>query len=351
MESLSRIIEKFNLTETVKDVEVISHGFINGTFKVVCEKTNFILQKINVNVFPNVEGLMNNIQLVTQHVFAKTGKGMYVVLTKTGDLYYQEDDSYYRMYNYVENSVAYNSVDRPETFYQAGVGFGKFQNDLADFDANLLFDVIANFHNTPRRLENLREAIAQDAVGRVANAKEEIAYLEANTQYAAMICEKLDNGQLPIRVTHNDTKLNNILFDADTNEPICAIDLDTVMKGSVLFDVGDAIRYGANPAGELGTDAEKPLLDLELYEAFIRGFLKETKSVLSPLEIEMLPESVIVMTYELALRFLEDYIRGDVYFGEAFKNINLQRAKVQIELMKDAINKLPQMKKITAECL
>lgn len=349
MELLNHILDQFDLKEPVDQIKVISNGFINSTYKIICNKNSYILQKININVFPNVDGLMHNIQLVTDHIYKKTGVGMYVVLTKDGKLYYQHEDSYYRVYNFIENSVAYNSVDRPETFYQAGVGFGKFQNDLADFDATQLFDVIADFHNTLRRLENFRDAVAKDAVGRVATATAEIEYLEQNADIAGWICNKLNSGEIPYRVTHNDTKLNNILFDSQTNEPICAIDLDTVMKGSVLFDVGDAIRYGANPAGELGTDAEVPYLDLDLYRSFVHGFLKETYTVLTPAEIELMPESAVVLTYESALRFLEDYLRGDVYFGEAFKNINLQRARVQIELVKDILKKMPRLKEITAD--
>ncbi len=350
MQTLHQILDCFEINEPVVAIEPISNGFINSTYKVLCEGCSYVLQKININVFPNVPGLMKNIDLVTKHIYKKTKCGMYVVPTKDGGLYYEVDDSFYRVYNFIENSVAYNSVDNPEIFYQAGVGFGKFQNNLADFDATQLFDVIANFHTTTKRLENFRDAVAKDPVNRVCTCEEEIRYLEENAEIAGWICEKLENGELPYRVTHNDTKLNNILFDAKTNEPICAVDLDTVMKGSVLYDVGDAIRYGANPAGELGTDADHVYLDTTLYKAFLSGFLSETISVLTEKEIEMLPASVVVMTYELALRFLEDYIRGDVYFGEAFKNINLQRARSQIDLTKDTLAKFDELRQITKEC-
>ncbi|MBQ6946568.1 MAG: phosphotransferase [Clostridia bacterium] len=350
MQTLSKIIERFAIEEPIVSIEPITNGFINSTYKVVCENRSYILQRINVNVFPNVDGLMNNIDLVTKHIYKKTQSGMYVVPTKDRALYVAHEDSYYRVYNFIEDSVAYNSVDNPEIFYQAGVGFGKFQNDLADFDATVLFDVIANFHTTTKRLENFRDAVAKDPVNRVATCAEEIKFYEDNAEIATWICDKLDSGELPYRVTHNDTKLNNILFDPTTNTPICAVDLDTVMKGSVLYDVGDAIRYGANPAGELGTDADRVYVDTELYKAFISGFLKETYTVLTPLEIEMMPASAVVMTYECGIRFLEDYIRGDVYFGEAFKNINLQRARSQMDLVKDLLAKMPELKQITKEC-
>ncbi len=351
MDKLYQILEQFDFSEPVIEIKPISNGFINGTYKICCEEKAYILQQINTNVFPNVEGLMSNVEGVTKHIYAKTGTGMFVIRTKNNKLYYEENDCFYRMYNFIEDSVAYNSVDDPSVFYQAGVGFGKFQNALADFDATQLFDVIENFHTTTKRFDDFMDALKKNVADRARLCTEEIAFLQENAAWAGLICVKLDSGELPYRVTHNDTKLNNILFSADTKEPICAVDLDTVMKGSVLYDVGDAIRYGANPAGELGTDAEYVYLDLELYRAFLSGFLRETHTVLTPLEIELLPESVVVMTYELALRFLEDYLRGDTYFGEAFEGINLQRARSQIDLTKDAIAKLPQMKEITKECL
>lgn len=349
MDTLKIILEQFDLPETAWEIKTISDGLINSTYKITGADSAYILQKINVFVFSNVDKLMENIKAVTDHIFAKTGKGMRVVLTKSGACYHRHENDFYRMYNFVENSVAYYNADNPKIFYHAGVGFGRFQNALADFDAEKLFDVIADFHNTSRRLANFRDAVSVDAAGRAESAKKEIEYLEAHGEIANIITDKLDSGELSCRVTHNDTKLNNILFDAQTDEPICAIDLDTVMKGSVLYDFGDAIRYGANPAGELGTDAPTPLIDLQLYRAFAEGFLKETYQVLTPLEIELMPESVLVMTYELALRFLEDYLRGDVYFGEAFKNINLQRAAVQIVLCKDITDKLEQLREITTE--
>ncbi len=349
METLKKILKQFDLPEEIAEIQVISDGFINSTYKVIFGDRSFILQKINITVFPCVDNLMHNVKLVTEHIYRKTGKGMYVILTKDGKTYYQHDNDFYRVYNFVENSIAYNSAESAEMFYLAGVGFGKFQNDLADFDATQLLDVIANFHNTVSRLANFRDAVSCDTVDRVKMALPEIAYLEKNAEYAHIICDRLDSGKLPYRVTHNDTKLNNILFDDQTNEPICAIDLDTVMKGSVLYDFGDAIRYGANPAGELGTDAPVPLVDTELYAAFLDGFLKETHDILTDEELSLLPYAVVVITYEQALRFLEDYLRGDTYYGEAFKNINLQRARVQIELLKDIVSKLPQLKSITKE--
>jgi len=349
MEKLKKILMQFDIPDEIIKIEVISNGFINSTYKVIGDKNSYIFQKININVFPNVDNLMHNVKLVTEHIYRKTGKGMYVIPTKNGKTYLRCEDDFYRVYNFVENSKAYNSAENADMFKLAGIGFGKFQNDLADFDATLLLDVIANFHNTVNRLENFREAVKLNAVGRVKQAESEIAFLEEKSDLAHVICDLLDDGTLPFRVTHNDTKLNNILFDNQTNEPICAIDLDTVMKGSVLYDFGDAIRYGANPAGELGDGAPIPLIDMDLYAAFLDGFLSETHSILSDDELSLLADGVAVITYEQALRFLEDYLRGDVYYGEAFKDINLIRAKVQIALLKDILAKMPELKNITKQ--
>ncbi len=347
MQELFEILEQFDLPANVKEIKVISNGFINSTYKIFCEDGNYILQKININVFPRVDALMHNIRLVTEHIYKKTGRGMYVVLTKNGDTYFRDDNDFYRMYNFVENSKVYNSVESPEVFYQAGVGFGRFQNDLSDFDAGKLQDVIDNFHNTRVRLQNFRDAVSADAVSRVASVKDDIAFLEKHADIAGIIVDKLESGELPYRVTHNDTKLNNILFDANTSEPICAIDLDTVMSGSVLYDFGDAIRYGANRAGEAG-DGEGPIaIDLELFEAFLKGFLQETKAVLTPAELNLLPEAAIVITYEQALRFLEDHLRGDVYFGAKFEGINLLRARVQCKLLEDELAHIDDLREIT----
>ncbi len=350
METLKMILSHFDKDITINKVEVISNGLLNTTYKVISDDFSVILQKINTTVFPCVEQLMNNIKLVTDHIHAKTGKGMYVIPTKDGKLFYKHKNDYYRVYTFVENSIAYNRVESPAVFHQAGLGFGKLQNDLADFDSSQLYDVIKGFHDTVQRFDNFMEAVESDVVGRVKTALDEIEFLKQNENIAHIICDRLIDGRLPYRVSHNDTKLNNILFDSETNEPICAIDFDTVMMGSVLFDFGDAIRYGANPAGELGRDAEKPHLDIELFCAFLDGFLEQTNQVLTDEELDLLPESVMVITYEQAVRFLDDYLRGDIYFGEAFKDINLLRARVQIDLLKDIMKKMPQLKNITDEC-
>ena len=348
MHSLQHILSRFEIPDEIVNIETISHGFINSTYKVVCTDASYILQRININVFPNVDELMSNITLVTEHIRRKNSKGMYVVPTKEGKAYFVEGDDFYRVYNFVENSKAYNSVESPEIFYQTGVGFGEFQNALADFDASKLYEAIADFHITPKRLANFRDAVQEDVVDRVKECVAEIEYLEENAAIAGIICDKLSSGELPYLVTHhNDTKLNNILFDADTNKPICAIDLDTVMPGSLLFDFGDAIRYGANPAGELGSETIEPHIDLALFKAFTDGFLSQTHQVLTAAEADLLPESVLVMAYELALRFLEDHLRGDVYFGAALEGINLQRAKVQIELCKNIAENMSKLKEIT----
>ncbi len=351
MEHLTDILQHFDLPQGTPSVSGNFSGLINQTLKLTYEKESFIFQQINLHVFPNCDQLMENVLSVTRHIYQKTGGGMRVVLTKDGAPYWRDGDRCYRIYTFIENSISFDTVDDDRIFYRAGKGFGKFQRDLADFPAEKLYEVIPDFHNTVKRFSDFEQAVAADSAGRVAEAMPEIEFLKANRALSALIWEPLCNGEIPMRVTHNDTKLNNILFDRDTSEPVCVIDLDTVMSGSVLFDFGDAVRYGANRVGETPERAEDAKMDMALFEAFSKGFLSETGDVLTPAEIRLLPDSVAVMTYELALRFLEDYLRGDVYFGAATPTLNLHRARVQIRLLQDILEKIPQMREITEKMI
>ena len=351
METYQSIIKRFCLPDGTPEISGNFSGNINTTLRLDYPEGSYILQKINLVVFPRYDELMKNIRRVTDHVNRKNKKGMKIIPAKDGKPYAVVGEDCYRVYTYVENSVSFDIAESMEMLQKAGSGFGKFQNDLDDFPADELFEVIPDFHNTEKRLADFKDAVAKDIAGRAGEVQDEIAFLLENEPLASVICRPLREGKLPLRVTHNDTKLNNILFDKDTLEPICAIDLDTVMSGSVLYDYGDAVRYGANKEGEITENIDAVALDLGLFRAFSYGFLEQTKTVLTAQEIALLPESVAVMTYELALRFLEDYLRGDVYFGEAFKGINLLRARVQIKLLKDVLKKLPQMRMILTEYL
>lgn len=298
---------------------------------------------------------MENIYNVTEHLkkkIKKTGgnpdrETLNVIRTKDGKNYYKlDDENYFRMYKFVEDSVSFDVVENPVQLYHAGAAFGKFQNMLDDYPADKLYETIVDFHNTPERVKQLEAAISKNAAGRLVAVKEEVNFAVEYAKYASKITDEMAKGTIPLRVTHNDTKLNNVLFDKDTLEGVCVIDLDTVMPGSVLYDFGDALRFGASSGTEDETDLSKIWFDLEKFEEFAKGFLGETAKCLTEKEIELLPMSALLMTYECGIRFLADYLNGDTYFKVHREHHNLDRARTQFKLVKDIESKFDDMKKI-----
>ncbi|MEG0771496.1 MAG: phosphotransferase, partial [Clostridia bacterium] len=270
-----------------------------------------------------------------------------IIKTTDDQLFYvDEDKKYWRMYIFVDDAISYQTVDKPEHFYCSGKAFGKFQNYLSEFDATKLYVTIENFHNTPVRYENLQKAIKADVVGRVKDVKEEIDFCVNRLEDIKYLQGLLDDKKLPLRVTHNDTKLNNIMIDGVTGEGLCVIDLDTVMPGLAGYDFGDSIRFGANTAAEDEKDLSKVSLSLDLFEVFAKGYLSELASSLTPLEIETLPFAAKIMTLECGLRFLTDYISGDVYFKIHRENHNLDRCRTQFKLVQDMEAKMDAMNDI-----
>ncbi len=349
--SLKEVCAQFNV-ET--DIEGYGNGHINDTY--ICETDpRVILQRINVNVFKKPDEVMANIYNVTEHLKKKIKKAggnpdretLNVIRTRDGGNYYKlDDENYFRMYKFVENNFSFDMVENPVQLYHAGKAFGKFQNMLDDYPADNLFETIIDFHNTPVRVEQLKDAIANNVSGRLSLVADEIGFALDYARYADAIVLELEKGTVPLRVTHNDTKLNNVLFDKDTLEAICVIDLDTVMPGSVLYDFGDALRFGASSGAEDETDLEKIWFDLEKFDQFARGFLGETGGCLTEKEVELLPVSALLMTYECGIRFLADYLNGDTYFKVHREHHNLDRARTQFKLVKDIESKLDEMKKI-----
>ncbi len=353
----------FGLTGPVLDQREIHSGNINRTFLVTMGTPDgareYIFQCINTFVFKKPEEVMANILSVTEHIKEKllerTGSYDRRVLSflRSADgypYYYTDKHHFWRAYEYVNNTVAYDMVQQPEQFYEAGYSFGEFQAWLADFPAESLSEIIPRFHNTPSRYADLRQAVAADVAGRCANVKEELRFLLEREQDCNVLMDGLNSGTLPWRVTHNDTKINNILFDTETQRAVCVIDLDTVMPGTVLFDFGDAVRYGASTAREDERDLSKVSLDTALYEQFTRGFLKGTDGLLHANEENLLLDSVKVMTLELAVRFLTDYLNGDTYFKTTSSDHNLVRTHTQIQLVKDMESKWQELCRITAQC-
>lgn len=326
----------------------LTDGIINATycldFEQGADPASCVIQRINTNVFKNPEALMENIARVTAHIYqalVKAGEDparrvlSFVEADHGGYLYRDPEGGCWRAYYFVDNVTAHQQIENPSLFYEAGRGFGEFQTLLADFPAEQLSETIPNFHNTRKRYETLCASAAADKMGRAAEVAEELAFFAARKDAMCGIVDRLATGVLPLRVTHNDTKLNNVLLDNDTGKAMCVIDLDTVMPGSSLYDFGDAIRFGTNTAAEDEPDTSKIGFDMELFKAFARGFVEKTAGYLTDAEIRLLPLGAEVMTYEVAVRFLTDYLDGDVYFKTKYPGHNLVRARAQIKLLSE----------------
>ena len=364
MEHLSEIIAQFDFAGEYAGAEVCTDGHINDTyfleFKDQERKFRYVLQRINSHVFRDPQGVMENIEAVTSHIRQKVieRKGdpdrevMRVILTRDGKPCYRSSQGeYWRAYNYIEGARTYQKVEDPVHFYHAGRTFGEFQLLLSDFPADSLHETIARFHDTRKRFEDLLRVIEADPKGRAAEVKEEIAFVLGREADTGIILDLIAAGEIPLRVTHNDTKLNNIMIDNETGEGICVLDLDTVMPGSALYDFGDAIRFGASTAEEDEPNLDLVSLDLELFTQFTRGYLSMAKGFLTAAEIDHLAFSVKLITLETGIRFLTDYIEGDVYFRTDRPEHNLQRARTQFKLVADMEALLPQMEAIIRETL
>ena len=359
-QKLDDAIAAFTVEGTPISCNLYGSGHINDTHLLITKKDDgtecrYILQRINHVVFPHPDEVMENILNVTRHlakgIAARGGdvtrETLTVVPTKDGLPYYRDAiGSFWRTYLFVEDNLSLDKVETPEQFYQSAVAFGRFQSQLADFPADTLHEAIVNFHNTPVRYENLMRAVKADPCGRVASVQKEIEFAMERAEFAKTLERARESGELPLRVTHNDTKLNNILFDAYTQKPVAVIDLDTVMPGYSVNDFGDSIRFGANTAAEDETDLSKVSLDLELYHAFAKGFLKGCDGKLTDKEIELLPIGARMMTFECGMRFLTDYIEGDHYFRTSRAGHNLDRCRCQFALVADMERKEAEMKLI-----
>ena len=342
----------FQLDGKPVSCEEFGHGHINYTYKITTDTgAEYVLQRINKYVFRDPVRLMANVASVTEYLRQHVDdprQALHYIPTHTG-LFYHRDrkGEFWRVYDYIGGFC----LDIPETeedFYQSALAFGRFQDLLSEFPAHTLYETIPEFHNTIDRYRQLHNSIDIDPCGRVANVKDEIYILMQREELACTLQRMRENGELPLRVTHNDTKLNNVLLDRATRKSLCVLDLDTVMPGLSAYDFGDSIRFGAATAEEDEPDYEKMSMDMHLFEVYTRGFL-EAATALTDKEVEMLPMGALVMTLELATRFLKDYIDGDLYFKTAYPEHNLIRARTQIRLALDMEEKLPEMNRIVAE--
>lgn len=358
MSDIKSVIEQFNLEGEFVSYEPYGEGHINDTYMVEIIELGvlrkFILQRINDTLFTNIEGLMNNIDLVTSYCkknILKSGgdplkQTLTIIKTNDNKNYYYDGNDYYRMFVFIENSFSYQTVDTPSDFYNSAVAFGDFAALLDGFDASKLYDVIPLFHDTRNRYKNFLESLNKDSLNRKDEVKDEINFVKNHSYLCPIIITKIENGIIPLRVTHNDTKLNNVLFDKTTKKTLAVVDLDTVMKGSLLYDFGDSIRFGCNPCSEDEKDLSKVNFRFDLYKVYVEGFLKSTNAIITDEEKKLLPYGAIIMTYECGMRFLTDYLDGDVYFKTSRPKQNLDRARTQFKLVKDMLSMIKEMEDV-----
>lgn len=339
--------------ETVK-AEAFGNGNINDTYLVYIQSgdsvARYIFQRVNRAVFTNPEDIAKNVSDVTTHIanklrlagekdierrvvkYYRNISGGYYHITESGD--------YWRVMSYIYDSVCFDTADNTLLF-NTGVAFGEFQRLLSDFPAETLCVTIPDFHNTPARYAQLALAAGADAFSRLCEVKAEYDYLLSQSENACRLCRLADSGAIPLRVVHNDTKCNNVMFDAKTGRNLAVVDLDTVMPGLIAYDFGDAVRFAANPGGEDCEDLSEVFLDTDAFAAFARGYVGQIRGSVSRFELDTLADGVLAVTLELAARFLTDYLCGDSYFKCKKERHNLIRARAQIALARDIITKIP----------
>jgi hypothetical protein len=343
--------------------EPYGSGHINDTYKVYYDEDgqekHYIHQRVNHNVFKNVPGLMENVGRVTRHQrkkFEEAGIGdldrrvLTLVPTLDGkDYYVDSDGNFWRTYLFVENHVAFDVVETTSQAFEAAKAFGEFQCQLADIPGGRMVETIPNFHHTRSRFDTFVKAVEADEFNRAANVKEEIEFVLAQEPMVDVVIDLLASGELPERVTHNDTKLNNVLLDADTETGMCIIDLDTVMPGSALYDFGDLVRTSTCKAAEDETDLSKLEMDIEFFEALVNGYLETASGFLSAKEKELLPFAGKLITFEIGLRFLTDYLQGDIYFKIHRDGHNIDRCRTQFKLVQSMERQADAMQKIVED--
>ena len=353
-EEILQILPHFRFQGAFQSMEELKSGNVNHTYRLIYDdggqQHDYVLQRINTYAFHEPARMMENIAGVTDHLrraLIRNGEEPHrrvleVIRTVDGQPLYTQGEAVWRAYVFITDAFAYDTTDAA-AFREVGRGFGSFQKLLIDYPADQLFESIPDFHNTYKRFFQLMRAIDEDWAGRVKGVKEEIEFFFDHRKMLWSVVELIENGTLPLRVTHNDTKSNNVMLDKATGKAICVIDLDTVMPGSVLYDYGDAIRFGANTAAEDEKDTSRISLDLDKARAFTEGFMEETNGFLTEAELRRLPLGIKVLTGELAMRFLTDYLDGDPYFRTDYAEHNLVRTRAQIALLRDIEKKEAQL--------
>ena len=366
MERISKeIVPKFAIEGTLTEAVPYGSGHINDTVRLTCALENggqkrYILQRMNDGIFKNPVELMENVMNVTSFLRKKIverggdpeRETLNVIRTVDGDNFLKDEDGdFWRMYIFIENATSFDMVRTPEDFYNSAVSFGNFQLLLQDYPAATLHETIPNFHNTVSRFADFKKAVEEDVCGRAKEVQDEIRFVMEREADTHVICDALANGEIPLRVTHNDTKLNNIMIDNETGKGICVIDLDTVMPGSALYDYGDSIRFGASTGAEDEKNLELINCDMGLFEIYTKGYVEGCGGSLTEKEIRMLPMGARLMTLECGMRFLADYLQGDVYFKIHRPEHNLDRARTQFKLVADMEKKWDEMAGIVEKYL
>ena len=360
-EYLNEVLEAFHFPETLVGATHYGYGHINDTFCIICQpregdSVRYILQKLSRAAFPATEQVMDNFYGITEHLRKKIiqeggdplRETLSVIKTVDGKPYYTDSQGgVWRLMPFVEETFSCQSAT-PELFEASARSFGKFQNRLKDYPAETLYETIPNFHNTEDRFSKFEAALKADKLGRAAGVQAEVDFVMARKADCSVALQAQREGKLPLRVTHNDTKLNNVLFDKKTGEGICVIDLDTTMPGLSINDFGDSIRFGANHSAEDEKDLSKVNFDIDLYEAYTRGFLEGAAGGLTEAELEYLPWGAKLMTLECGIRFLTDYLDGDNYFHTSYDGQNLDRCRTQFKLVQDMEQQFDAMSAVIA---
>jgi len=370
-ETLKLVGEKFRLPDTFYSYDVITLGNINSTYKVTYQRPDkslksYLFQRVNTNVFKNPKQIMENIDRVTSFIREKypnqttlhfhhtAERDNYYVLeedvTSTPDDKSTNTGHFWRVSNYID-SITFDNTNDLEVIESAGAAFGQFQVQLSDFDGSVLYETIPDFHNTKKRYDTLFADAEKDICGRKAEVEEELEYLQSVREHAIELSVRYSNGEFPARVTHNDTKANNVLFDLQTRKPIVVIDLDTVMPGMAMYDFADAVRFIANTAVEDEADLSKVAFDTAKFRAFAAGFIREVKNVWTTEELQALVQASFSIAIEQTVRFLDDYLNGDTYFKTNYPKHNLVRTRCQMELAKDIMRKCDELEKIVYDVM
>ncbi len=355
---LNKIAQSFQLEGEIDSVKPLGEGFINDTFIITTkgDSPNYILQRKNKNIFSPIPAMMDNIQKVCLHIKKKVTEAggnplreaMTIIPATDGKLYLLDDEEeYWAVCLFIEDTIAYEAAETPELAYAGGKGIGKFQSLVADLDETLV-NILPGFHDIRYRFKQWNEVLEKDPVGRKAQVQEEISWIESRKEEMLNFWKMVEDGEIPTRISHNDTKINNILFDKK-GDVLCVIDLDTVLSSTVLNDFGDAMRFYTNTGLEDDTNLDNVSMDIEIYKAFAKGYLEETASFLSDKEIEYLAFSAKYITYEQVLRFLMDYIDGDNYYKIKSPDHNLIRTRAQYRLLQSMEEQFDKMNQIVKE--